>query len=276
MHKIELSPEVLKRVYNEYRGTLHMFENLDPRRTAHIIVDLQNGFMEVGATVELPIARDIVPNVNEICKAVRAAGAINIFIRYLIDEPTHKAWSTWFTDFASSERAKAMNETFGRGCHGFELWPGLDVQSDDLIVDKTRFGAFVPGSSKLHEILQERGIDTLIITGTATNVCCEFDRARRHADELQGHLRRRRQCRVVRRRTQRDAQQHDWAVRRCDDDRRGRRLPRSRCGAASGCRITGYTSSIAVGRNRGRRFCFQKRFPEENRCRPTADPGSRI
>jgi ureidoacrylate peracid hydrolase len=40
-------------------------------------------------------------------------------------------------------------------------------------VKKTRFGAFVQGSSKLHEILQARGIDTLIITGTATNVCCE-------------------------------------------------------------------------------------------------------
>ena len=66
-----------------------------------------------------------------------------------------------------------MNETFCRGCHGFELWPELDVQVKDLIVDKTRFGAFVPGSSDLHDILQARGIDTLIITGTATNVCCE-------------------------------------------------------------------------------------------------------
>ena len=66
-----------------------------------------------------------------------------------------------------------MVETFGKDCHGFALWPGLDVKPDDLIVDKTRFGAFVPGSSELHEILQARGIDTLIITGTATNVCCE-------------------------------------------------------------------------------------------------------
>ncbi len=38
---------------------------------------------------------------------------------------------------------------------------------------KRRFGAFVPGSSDLHEILQARGIDSLIITGTVTNVCCE-------------------------------------------------------------------------------------------------------
>ena len=75
--------------------------------------------------------------------------------------------------FCAPEHRKAMNETFCRGCHGFELWPELEVQEEDLIVDKTRFGAFVPGSSDLHDILQTRGIDTLIITGTATNVCCE-------------------------------------------------------------------------------------------------------
>jgi ureidoacrylate peracid hydrolase len=40
-------------------------------------------------------------------------------------------------------------------------------------VPKSRFGAFVAGASRLHEILQQRGIDTLIITGTATQVCCE-------------------------------------------------------------------------------------------------------
>jgi ureidoacrylate peracid hydrolase len=172
MHKIEMSPDILNRIKG-FRPALHMFDKLDPKQTAHIIVDLQNGFMEPGATVELPVARDIVPNVNQICKAVRAAGGINVFIRYLIDEPTQVNWSSWFTDFASPQRRKAMIETFGEDCHGFALWPGLDVKPEDLIVDKTRFGAFVPGSSQLHEILQARGIDTLIITGTATNVCCE-------------------------------------------------------------------------------------------------------
>jgi ureidoacrylate peracid hydrolase len=65
-----------------------MFEHLVPARTAHIIVDLQNGFMEQGATVEIPEGREIVANVNEISGAVRAAGGINIFIRYLIDVAT--------------------------------------------------------------------------------------------------------------------------------------------------------------------------------------------
>jgi ureidoacrylate peracid hydrolase len=172
MHKIEMSHEILNRI-KRLRGPFHIFDNLDPARTAHIIVDLQNGFMEPGAAVELPVARDIVPNVNEICKAVRAAGGINVFVRFLIDEQTQVSWSSYFTAFASPQRRDAVIETFCRDCHGFALWSGLDVTPQDLIVDKTRFGAFVPGASPLHEILQERGIDTLIITGTATNVCCE-------------------------------------------------------------------------------------------------------
>src|SRR5262249_22996543 len=49
----------------------------------------------------------------------------------------------------------------------------LEVVPGDLRVKKNRFGAFVPGSSDLHAILQRRNIDTVIITGTATNVCCE-------------------------------------------------------------------------------------------------------
>jgi ureidoacrylate peracid hydrolase len=172
MHKIEISPAVMDRV-KALRGRPHMFDHLDPARTAHIVVDLQNGFMEPGAAVEIPKARDIVPNVNRISAAVRAAGGLNVFVRYLVDDTAVTQWSTWFTYFATPERRKALNETFCRGCHGFELWPELEVQAKDLIVDKTRFGAFVPGSSDLHDILQAGLIDTLIITGTATNVCCE-------------------------------------------------------------------------------------------------------
>ena len=31
----------------------------------------------------------------------------------------------------------------------------------------------MPGASDLHQVLQDRGIDTLIITGTLSNCCCE-------------------------------------------------------------------------------------------------------
>jgi ureidoacrylate peracid hydrolase len=66
-----------------------------------------------------------------------------------------------------------MIEAFSPGAEGHALWAGLDVLPGDLQVQKRRFGAFAPGASDLHEILQERGIDTLIVTGTASQVCCE-------------------------------------------------------------------------------------------------------
>jgi ureidoacrylate peracid hydrolase len=59
------------------------------------------------------------------------------------------------------------------GSQGHSLFPSLDVQKDDLKVNKYRPSAFVPGSSDLHERLRARNIETLIITGCVTNVCCE-------------------------------------------------------------------------------------------------------
>ena len=66
-----------------------------------------------------------------------------------------------------------MIETFSPGAFGHAIWPGSTCCRRISQVQKRRFGAFAPGASDLHAILQERGIDTLIITGTATQVCCE-------------------------------------------------------------------------------------------------------
>jgi ureidoacrylate peracid hydrolase len=73
----------------------------------------------------------------------------------------------------SAERSAAHKTTFHRGAEPWQLWKLLEVRPADLIVDKTRFSAFVPGTCALHDMLEARGIDTLIVTGTLTNVCCE-------------------------------------------------------------------------------------------------------
>ena len=59
------------------------------------------------------------------------------------------------------------------GSHGHAIWPDLEVGNGDIVVNKNRYSAFLPGASKLGEILKNRDIDTVIITGTLTNVCCE-------------------------------------------------------------------------------------------------------
>ncbi|WP_150551304.1 cysteine hydrolase [Pandoraea soli] len=67
----------------------------------------------------------------------------------------------------------SLGETLVDGHPGRALYPPLDVRDADEIVDKTRFSAFIQGSSDLHQRLAAPGIDTVIVTGTVTNVCCE-------------------------------------------------------------------------------------------------------
>jgi len=172
MHKPAIHPEVVRRV-TERRGGLRVFDSIVCERTAHIIVDLQNGFMAPGQVAEIATAREIVPNVNRISDAVRQAGGLVVYIQNTIDETTIRTWSTYFDHFCSPERRARMIAAFTPGADGHALWPDLEVLPQDLKVQKHRFGAFVPGASNLHAILQERGIDTLIVTGTASQVCCE-------------------------------------------------------------------------------------------------------
>jgi ureidoacrylate peracid hydrolase len=172
MHKVEIRPELLERLTHERGGRLHIFDDIDPARTAHVVIDLQNGFMEPGAPVEVPTAREIVPNVNAISTAVREAGGTNIFVRFTTPADALDAWSSFYARFAAETR-KAHQAAFAPGAHYWELWPQLEVRDEDLQVNKGRFAAFIPGTCALHQILQDRGIDTLIVTGTLTNCCCE-------------------------------------------------------------------------------------------------------
>jgi ureidoacrylate peracid hydrolase len=172
MHESSIYPSVIERVAQR-RGGLPVFDRLDSRRTAHIVVDLQNGFMAPGAVAEIGEAREVVPVVNRISEAVRAAGGLVVYIQNTFDEEAIRTWSVFFDHFCSPARRQRMIEAFTPGNEGHALWPGLDVRPADLAVRKRRFGAFAPGASDLHAVLQARGVDTLIITGTASQVCCE-------------------------------------------------------------------------------------------------------
>jgi len=172
MHKIAIPQAAIDRVLKR-RDSLHVFNDVDTMRTAHIVVDLQNGFMAPGQPAEIPMAREIVSNVNRISGALRAAGGLVVYIQNTIDAAAKEAWSNWFTYMSGERRQASMDAAFAEGSYGHSLWPELDVLPSDLKMKKNRFGAFVPGSSPLHAVLQGRGIDTVIITGTATNVCCE-------------------------------------------------------------------------------------------------------
>jgi ureidoacrylate peracid hydrolase len=145
---------------------------VDPARLAHVVIDLQNGFVAPGASVEVAVARAVTPNVNRISAAVREAGGLNVFVRFTVDPDEQRYWASMF-DRISPQARQMLLAAFRRGADEHALWPGLEVAAGDLVVDKTRFSAFIPGTCELDDILRARGIDTLVVTGTLTNCCCE-------------------------------------------------------------------------------------------------------
>ena len=172
MHQAGILDEVRERAVLR-RGGVAVFDRLNPRKTAHIVVDLQNGFMDHGQVSEVPVARTIVPNVNRISAALRAAGGVVVYLQHTADAEAIRSWSVYFEHFFVPERRARFIEAFTPGNPGHALWSELDVAEQDMVVLKRRFGAFVPGSSDLHARLQEHGIDTLIISGTQSHICCE-------------------------------------------------------------------------------------------------------
>jgi nicotinamidase-related amidase len=106
--------------------------------------------------------RGIVDPVNHLAGALRAAGGTVAWVTPAVGPPT-----AWARGFYGDEVATAY------AASGTELWPGLHVVDDDLRVEKTAPSALFPGRSDLDGRLRERGIDTVLVCGTVTNVCVE-------------------------------------------------------------------------------------------------------
>lgn len=151
------------------RGRVHVIDRLVPEKTALLVIDMQNFFVEQGQALEVPAARDLAPNINRLTGTMRDRGGTVIWIKMTLNEADLDLWSVFPPFNGSRERFKPVRD----GEYGHQVWKELTIGEKDLIVNKRRFSAFIQGSSNLHDILQSRGIDTLIITGTLTNVCCE-------------------------------------------------------------------------------------------------------
>jgi len=172
MHKINISKDAIEVAIKHRGGRRHAFEVIDTAKTALIVIDMQNYFMAPGMVAEVPAARDIVPNINKLAKNLRTAGGQVAWVMSTFDKNIYQDWSV-LADLFSTERCEAMIRNLCVGGPGHDLWPDFDVQGEDWRVEKNRFSAFLDGSSDLVARLRKANIDTVIITGTLTDVCCE-------------------------------------------------------------------------------------------------------
>ena len=171
MHNFQMPQDYVKRVIAR-QGSAHACESFDGPRTALLVVDMQNYFMIEPYQSACAVARDIVPNVNRLADAVRRAGGKVVWIQNLASRESESSWSVCRAMYRP-EKARARWDSMQRDHHGFQLWPALDVRERDERVIKRRFSAFIQGSSNIENVLRDHEIDTIIVTGVATNVCCE-------------------------------------------------------------------------------------------------------
>lgn len=167
MHRAGIPSDVLESIL-ALRGRAQVFDRIEPSRTALLVVDMQNFFVEA-----LPTARDVVPNINRIAAALRAAGGTVVWIQATHSLEGRGAWTLFFDQFVGHGRGKALRAQLMPGAHGHAMFPGLDVRAADLVVPKDRFSAFIPGPADLEARLRQLEIDSVLVTGTNTNVCCE-------------------------------------------------------------------------------------------------------
>ena len=172
MHNSHIDPEVIARVVAR-RGREHIHDDLTPSRTALIVVDMQNAFMPLPvAHAPCDMAPKIVPQINALAQAVRESGGVVVWIQTACTEGDKITWSNAH-NIVSHDRALKRFSALERGSEGYALYKEMDARPDDIYVEKHRFSAFIQNSSDLDAILREKGIDTVLIAGTVTNVCCE-------------------------------------------------------------------------------------------------------
>lgn len=162
-HDWRISPREYAR-HESRRGRRHAFADLDPQRTALVVIDMVRFF-----AAENPYVRGIVPNINALARSLRSAQGT---VAWVLPR-SGSAPSLWATEFYGTKVAALYAACGGQGAIGDRLWPELDGRAADVWVEKSAASAFFPGHSQLPEVLASKGVDTVLIAGTVTSVCCE-------------------------------------------------------------------------------------------------------
>ena len=142
----------------ERRGRRHAYETLEPARTALVVIDMVPFFVS-----DSSYCLGIVPNINGIAGALRAAGGTVAWV--VPATPDRMAVSE---EFFGPQMAAMFRRSGGDGPVAGRLWEGLAVHPDDLLAEKTASSAFFPGRCPLPSLLDARGITTVLVTGTVT------------------------------------------------------------------------------------------------------------
>lgn len=137
---------------------------VNPRRTAVIVVDMQKVFCEPAGALYVKNTARIIAPIQALLATAREQGLTVIYLCHIVRG-----------DGADTGRMRDLypnvDEILARGDPDVEVIDALKPAPADIIVDKLFYSGF--HNTDLDTILRARDIDTLVVCGTVTNVCCE-------------------------------------------------------------------------------------------------------
>ncbi len=173
MHDVEIRREIVDRVLAR-RSKFHLWDSLDPAKTAFVVIDMQTTFVAEGSPAEVPKSRDICDNINQLAAEARELGVKIIWVTHAnTGDGTQSDWAGFFDNFVAEDVRERTIASLQPGGEGQRVWHALEVDDKDLTVQKNRYSALIPGSSSLERVLRGYGIENVLVAGTKTNVCCE-------------------------------------------------------------------------------------------------------
>ncbi len=139
---------------------------LNPSRTALLVVDLQNIFVEGHDPISAPEGPLVVQRMNDLAAVCRRVGIPVIYTAHALRKDLSNIGQLEhiFPPMKTHNLITSGTETAG-------IHKGFLIETGDIYLEKPRFGSFT--GTDLNLILRGKGIDTVIIGGIATNICCE-------------------------------------------------------------------------------------------------------
>lgn len=145
-------------------------ERCDPQWVCLLVVDMQNDFVSSKGSCaqrgdDVSAAEAMVPRLTRFIEAARAVSLAIVFVK-----TTHSEWTDTPSWVYRKSQEKAL-KTCREGSWGAEFYDGVSPLSQDRVVIKHRYSAFI--NTDLNTVLKAKGIQSVLVTGVATNVCVE-------------------------------------------------------------------------------------------------------
>src|SRR5512132_66737 len=140
-------------------------EGIDAKKTAMIVVDMQNDFVASGAAMETPAAREMVPKLAEALNICRAAQ-----IKVIYTAHVHRRDGCDMGLFDDLHPPIANRAALVDGTLGVDIYPELAPAPGEHVIKKHRYSGFF--GTDLDIILREWGVDTFFNATATTENCC--------------------------------------------------------------------------------------------------------